>query len=102
MRSPSFANLKNIWRYFMVNIILSIALLIIMISFILVIVRFMLGNTVVDRVVALDVLTVSSIGLIVMLAHFFGRVIYIDVSIVYGILSFIGVIVIAKYLAKSL
>ncbi|MCF8366800.1 MAG: hypothetical protein K9H16_13515 [Bacteroidales bacterium] len=86
----------------MVNILLSIALGIIVISFILVIVRFMLGDTVVDRVVALDVLTVSSIGLIVMLAHFFGRVIYIDVSIVYGILSFIGVIVIAKFLAKSL
>jgi len=67
-----------------------------------VIIRFLIGDTVLDRVVALDVLTVSSIGLIVLLAHFFGRVIYIDVSLVYAILSFIGVIVIAKYLEKSL
>lgn len=86
----------------MVNVILTIALMLIGLSFILVVIRFIIGETVIDRVVALDLLTVSSIGLIVMLAHFFGRAIYIDVSLVYGILSFIGVIVIAKYLEKSL
>ncbi|MBN3035556.1 MAG: hypothetical protein JW861_08210 [Bacteroidales bacterium] len=86
----------------MVEVILNIAMVIIGLSFLLVTVRFIIGETVVDRVVALDTLTVSTIGLIVMLAHFFGRVIYIDVSIVYGILSFIGVIIIAKYLEKSL
>lgn len=86
----------------MVNTILNIALFLIGISFLLVIYRFIKGPNVVDRVVAMDVLTVSSIGLIVILAHHFGRVIYIDVAIVYGILSFIGVIVIAKYLEKSL
>ncbi|MEN8155678.1 MAG: monovalent cation/H+ antiporter complex subunit F [Bacteroidota bacterium] len=86
----------------MVNTILSISLLIIGISFLLVIVRFLKGSSVADRVVALDVLTISSIGLIVLLAHFLGRKIILDVSIVYAILSFIGVIVVAKYLEKSL
>ena len=86
----------------MADTILSIALIIIGISFILVTIRFLIGPDVLDRVVALDVLTVSSIGIIVLLAHFLGREIYIDVSIVYGILSFIGVIVIAKYMEKSL
>ncbi|MEN8228075.1 MAG: monovalent cation/H+ antiporter complex subunit F [Bacteroidota bacterium] len=86
----------------MVNTILSISLLIIGISFLLVIVRFFKGNSVADRVVALDVLTISSIGLIVLLAHFLERKIILDVSIVYAILSFIGVIVVAKYLDKSL
>ncbi len=86
----------------MVNTILIISMFIIGISFLLVTVRFLLGTSVVDRVVALDVLTISSVGLIVLLAHFFDRGIYIDVSIVYAILSFIGVIIIAKYLEKSL
>lgn len=71
-------------------------------SFLLIIIRFLLGSTVADRVVALDVLTVSSIGLIVILAQQFQRYIYLDVAIVYGVLSFIGVIVIAKFLEKSL
>lgn len=86
----------------MADKIILIAMLIIGISFLLVTVRFLLGSTVVDRVVALDVLTISSLGLIVLLAHHFERSIYIDVSIAYAILSFIGVIVIAKYLEKSL
>ncbi len=86
----------------MVNTIFSIAILIIGLSFLLVIVRFLKGKTIADRVVALDVLTISSIGLIVLLAHFLDRGIYIDVSIIYAILSFIGVIIVAKYLEKSL
>jgi len=86
----------------MVDTIFSIAMLIIGLSFLLVIVRFLKGKSVADRVVALDVLTISSIGLIVLLAHLLDRGIYIDVSIVYAILSFIGVIIVAKYLEKSL
>ena len=86
----------------MVNTIFSIAILIIGLSFLLVIVRFLKGKSVADRVVALDALTISSIGMIVLLAHLLDRVIYIDVSIVYAILSFIGVIIVAKYLEKSL
>ena len=86
----------------MVDTIFSIAMLIIGLSFLLVIVRFLKGKSVADRVVALDVLTISSIGLIVLLAHWLDRAIYIDVSIVYAILSFIGVIIVAKYLEKSL
>ena len=94
--------MKNIWRYFIVEILLNISLVLIGLSFIFILVRFILGSTVVDRVVSLDVLTVSSIGLIVILANLFERYIYIDVAFVYGVLSFIGVIVIAKYLEKSL
>ncbi len=86
----------------MAETLFIIAMLIIGISFLLVAVRFLIGTTVVDRVVALDTLTISSMGLIVLLAHFFGRSIFIDVSIVYAVLSFIGVIIIAKYLEKSL
>ncbi len=86
----------------MVNTLLSVSLLLIALAFILIIIRFLIGKTVADRIIALDVLTVSSIGMLVILAQMFERVIYLDVAIVYGILSFIGVIVIAKYMEKSL
>ena len=86
----------------MVNTLLSVSLLLIALSFILIIIRFLIGKTIADRIIALDVLTVSSIGMLVILAQMFERVIYLDVAIVYGILSFIGVIVIAKYMEKSL
>ncbi len=86
----------------MVNTLLFLSLLLIALSFILIIIRFLIGKSVADRTIAFDVLTVSSIGMLVILAWLFERVIYLDVAIVYGILSFIGVIVIAKYLEKSL
>ncbi|OQY38940.1 MAG: hypothetical protein B6226_02825 [Candidatus Cloacimonetes bacterium 4572_65] len=43
-------------------------------------------------------MTVVSISIIVFLALLFNRVIYLDVSLVYGLLSFLGVIAVARYL----
>ena len=65
-------------------------------------VRFFRGPTAVDRVIAFDVLTIISISLIAIIAHTAVRVIYLDVAIVYGLLSFLGVIIIAKYLERGL
>ena len=65
-------------------------------------IRLFLGETAVDRLVALDLLTVISISLIVIVAHYADRFIYIDVAIVYGLLSFLGVLGVARYLEKGL
>jgi multicomponent Na+:H+ antiporter subunit F len=37
-----------------------------------------------------------------LLAYFSGRVIYLDIAIVYGLLSFLGIIIVARYLEKGL
>lgn len=60
--------------------------------------RFALGPRAVDRVVAFDALTIISMAGLVMLALVTGRGIYLDVAIVYALLSFLGVIVAARYL----
>lgn len=65
-------------------------------------VRFMIGPTLIDRTVAFDVLTVSSLGLMGLIALFERRMIYLDVNIIYGLLSFVAVVVVGKYLRKSL
>jgi multicomponent Na+:H+ antiporter subunit F len=65
-------------------------------------VRFMLGPSLVDRIIAFDVLTVGSLGLMGLVSVLDGRLIYLDVSIIYGLLSFVAVIVVGKYIAKSL
>jgi multicomponent Na+:H+ antiporter subunit F len=65
-------------------------------------IRMILGPTAADRAVALDTLTVISISLIALGALFSGRVIYLDVAMVYGILSFIGVVAVARYLEGGL
>ena len=65
-------------------------------------VRFIKGPTPADRVVALDVMTIAGISIIVFIAMFAGRVIYLDVAMVYAILSFLGVIAVARYLEGGL
>lgn len=64
--------------------------------------RFFSGPSAADRVVAFDVLTIVSITLIALIAYAEGRGIYLDVALVYALLSFLGVIVVARYLEKGL
>ncbi len=64
--------------------------------------RFVKGPTAADRTVALDTLTTISVALLVMLSYISHRFIYIDIALVYGVLGFIGVLVIARYLEGAL
>lgn len=86
----------------MVNIILQIAGGIMLLALFLTIYRFFKAGSLVDRVIAFDVMTIISIALIALITHFSGRTIYIDVAIIYGLLSFLSVVIIARYLEKSL
>ena len=65
-------------------------------------IRFLKGPTAGDRTVALDTLTTIMVAGLVLLGYVFGRYIYLDVALVYGVLGFIGVIVIARYLEGAL
>ncbi len=86
----------------MVNIILQIAGGIMLLSLILSLYRFFKAGSLVDKVIAFDIMTIISISLIAMITHISGRTIYIDVALIYGLLSFLGVVVVARYLEKSL
>ena len=66
------------------------------------IVRAIIGPTGSDRAVALDVMTNITIALLAILGFFFQRFVYLDVALVYGILSFVGVIAVARYLEGGL
>jgi multicomponent Na+:H+ antiporter subunit F len=84
------------------EMIVYIAVGIMTLAMLLAMVRFVKGPSVVDRVVAFDSLTISSLVVISVIAMMSNRMIYFDVAIVYGLLSFIGVIVVAKYIQKGL
>ncbi len=84
-------------NYFFIAI-LAILMIAIFISFL----RFIKGPTAADRVVALDTLTTIATAGLVFLGYIFQRYIYIDVALIYGVLGFIGVIIIARYLEGAL
>lgn len=86
----------------MPDIIISIAVAIILVSIAISAVRFFKGPGTVDRVVAFDVTGFIAISLIVIFAHMAQRIIYLDVALVYGLLAFLGVIVVARYIERGL
>ncbi|MGD2019766.1 MAG: monovalent cation/H+ antiporter complex subunit F [Thiohalocapsa sp.] len=71
------------------------------VAFVLALTRFILGPTSADRIIAFDGLTIISITGIVLAALAEGRGIYLDVALVYALLSFLGVIVVARYIERG-
>ncbi|MBA3043636.1 cation:proton antiporter [archaeon] len=65
-------------------------------------IRAALGPTVPDRVVALDTINTLVIAAMILLGAGYKCVIYVDVAIVYAVLSFVGTLYIAKYLEGGL
>jgi multicomponent Na+:H+ antiporter subunit F len=66
------------------------------------VIRFIKGPTAGDRTLALDTMTTLMVAGLVLLSAVFDRFIYVDVALIYGVLGFIGVIVIARYLEGAL
>ncbi len=66
------------------------------------VIRIVLGPTAPDRVVGLDTINTLVIAVMIILGAAYDEVIYIDVAIVYALLSFVGTLYIAKYLEGDL
>ena len=86
----------------MADLIYNIAAIIALAGIVLSFVRLISGPTIADRAVALDGMTIISISLIVFIAYYYNRVIYLDVAIVYGLISFVGIVAIARYLERGI
>ena len=86
----------------MADLIYNIAAIIALAGIALAFIRLILGPTIADRAVALDGMTIISISLIVFISYYSNRVIYLDVAIVYGLISFVGIVAIARYLERGI
>lgn len=86
----------------MTEITVIISAVLIFFSIVFGIIRLVIGPDSVDRVVAVDLLTIVTIALIALLAHNAERYIYLDVALVYGLLSFLGVLAVARYLERGI
>ena len=60
--------------------------------------RLVIGPTAFDRVVGLDTVNVIITALIVFLAYYFRSMLYLDIALVYAILSFLETLVFARFL----
>ncbi|OPX72831.1 MAG: putative monovalent cation/H+ antiporter subunit F [Methanoregulaceae archaeon PtaB.Bin152] len=68
----------------------------------LALVRLFLGPTPADRAVAVDTVNTLSVAVLILLGVAYQQIIFIDVAIVYAVLSFVSTLYIAKYLGGEL
>ena len=77
-------------------------LTIIGIGVILCLLRMLKGPTAPDRAVAVDAMATITTALLVLLGSIFERYVYLDVALVYAVLTFIGLVAIARFLEKGI
>ena len=75
-------------------------IVIILISTILTFYRVIKGPSIPDRIAAMDSIGVMFLVILVLLSFYLDRAIFIDVALVYGILLFVDVLIMAKYFGK--
>jgi len=76
--------------------------LILVILVCLALVRLFLGPTAADRVVSLDTVNTLTVAVLILLGVAYQQIIFIDVAIVYALLSFVSTLYIAKYLGGEM
>lgn len=76
----------------MLMTLLTIAAVLVMVALLLSMVRLLLGPTLADRIVALDLMTTIAVGGMAVTALLTGHVVYIDVAIVIGLVAFLATV----------
>jgi multicomponent Na+:H+ antiporter subunit F len=71
-------------------------------AIVLCLLRLLKGPTAPDRAVAADTACTVTTALLVLLALFFKRTVYLDVALVYAVLTFIGLVSVARYLERGI
>lgn len=69
---------------------------------VLTMVRLLAGPTAPDRVVALDTVNTLTVASMIVLSVAYEQTVFVDVAIVYALLSFVGTLYVAKYLGGEM
>ena len=82
----------------MTDLVTTIAFALLGLGMLFTLIRLVLGPTLADRILALDVLTTLGVGIIATFAVHVGQTVYIDVAIALCLMGYVATISFAKYL----
>ena len=82
--------------------IFNIIMILLMLSMLITLYRFLKGPTLSDRVVAFDVMSIMGVSLLVLLAVYFQRSLYLDIALVFGLIGFLGSTIFGRYIEKGI
>jgi multisubunit Na+/H+ antiporter MnhF subunit len=83
----------------MIEVVTTLAVLVLALCIIMAAYRVFAGPSQPDRVIALEVIGTNVVGLIVVLGIRSGSRVYVEAALVIALLSFLGTVSLAKYLA---
>ena len=83
----------------MIGVVTTLAVLVLGLCVVMAAYRVFAGPSQPDRVIALEVIGTNVVGLILVLGIRSGSRIYVDAALVIALLSFLGTVSLAKYLA---
>jgi len=60
--------------------------------------RAVIGPSAIDRVLAINIIGTKTVAIITVISYVFGETFFLDVAIVYALISFLMTVSVAKYL----
>lgn len=84
-----------------ITTIFSITALSLVLFIVISLIRVIFGPTSADRVVGLDTINTLVVAVLIVLSALFKTIVYVDVAIVYALLSFIATLYLANYIGES-
>ena len=85
----------------MIQMMLSIAVVLFAITIAIAVIRMIIGPSMPDRVIAMDVIGVNLLAMIGVVSVVYGTKAYLEVILILGILSFISTIAFSKYIERG-
>ncbi|MBF8437665.1 cation:proton antiporter [Halanaerobiaceae bacterium Z-7014] len=85
----------------MTNNILIFASLLLSILIFLSLIRGIIGPSSLDRIIVINVIGTKTVSIMVLFAIIFSEYYFVDIALVYALISFIASISVAKYLEKG-
>lgn len=83
------------------DIAVTIAFVALALGQLLSMVRLVLGPTPGDRILALDTMAISALGLVVMLGVYLGIRIYFEIALLIAMLGFVSTVALARFLLRG-
>lgn len=85
----------------MTTTILYVAFCVLTLAIALGMVRLARGPTVIDRIIAFDLITTSAVGMIVLLSIQWKTAIYLELILIFSLLGFVGTVAFVHYLSRT-
>jgi multisubunit Na+/H+ antiporter MnhF subunit len=85
----------------MIEIVLNISLAVLVISVLLALLRLVRGPTVLDRILAFDLIAICAVGMIVVLSIKWRTALFMELILIFALLGFFGTVAFVFYLHRT-